>query len=256
MDRIENGALLFQESGGTATITINRPEKMNALSREVVAGLHDVLGIIDGNRDIRVVVIKGAGGKAFIAGADIEEFTEMDSFMFREYYKSIMKAGERISSLSQPVIAAVDGFALGGGCSIMLSCDLIVATDRSRFGILETNLGFVANGSSLVRLVGRHIASELTMLAPVIDVQQAYRLHMVNRVVEPQALDKTVEEICRNIEGRAPYAMALTKQSIRSALDGGLTNGIGYEIEAAAFCFQAEESRTAIRKFVEKTRLK
>lgn len=255
MSALETKELLYSVEDGIATITVNRPDKLNALNTEVVNGLHALIDAIDGDRSIRVVVLRGTGDKSFVAGADIGEFAEMeDSFAFRSYFDSNIKLCAKISNLSQPVICAVDGYALGGGCALTLASDFVIATDRSSFGVLESNMGFVGNGSSLTRLCGRHKAAELTMLGLVIDAQEAYRLFLVNRVVSPEQLDEEVDKLCRKLIRRSYFMLKMTKQTIRTALDTGLSHANDFETDAAVTCFDTKECQAAIEKFLNKNK--
>ena len=246
--------LLHSVTDQVAYIVINRPEKLNAFDSSLTKELFTLLCDIDENPDIRVVIIRGAGGKAFVAGADIAELHRMrDVREFQRYFDSNVRLYAKIRNLSQPVVAMVDGYAFGGGCGLVLACDLVFATTNSKFGTQEINMGFVGNGAALVALAGRQKAAELTMLGGTISAEEAHRIMLVNKVVPQEQLEDTVNGICATLKKKSPHALKMSKKVINMALEGGYNAACCYESDVAAVCFETEECKGAIAAFVNKT---
>ena len=253
MKSIENGELQYAVENEIASITFNRPEKLNPLNITMVMDLYEILDEIDGDESIRVVVLRGAGRKAFIAGADISEFGEMENhFEFREYIQQNCKTYMKIMQISQPVIAAVNGFAFGGGCGMVLSSDIVVATTNSMFATQEISLGFPGNGTTLTNLVGKHKAAELTMLGNVFSAEEAYRLMIANRLVMPEVLDDTVAQICKELKAKSFYGLKMAKRVIYNALDSGISASSAFEADAAGMCFSTPQFKAAVEGFLQK----
>jgi enoyl-CoA hydratase len=253
MKSIDSGELLYSVENQIARVTINRPEKMNALDSVLVNDLYELFCRIDEDESVRVVVIRGAGEKAFVAGADIGEIHRMDdTFAFRAYVGYNVRLLDKMMTLSQPIVAAINGYAFGGGCAIAMACDLVVATDRSKFGTQEINMGFVGNGTMLTLLAGKQKAAEMTMLGGVISAEEAQRMMLVNRVVPPDQLEETVNSLCAGLVRQSPFALKMTKQVIYNALDTGIRAAGTYETDAAAVCYNTPQCKTALSRFVNK----
>ncbi|MDR1193935.1 MAG: enoyl-CoA hydratase/isomerase family protein [Peptococcaceae bacterium] len=253
MKSIDSGELLYSADQKIANVTINRPEKMNALDSALIDDLYELFCQIDGDETVRAVVVRGAGGKAFVAGADIGEIYRMrDTFKFRSYIDHNVRLFNKMMTLSQPIIAAINGYAFGGGCALAMSCDLVVATDRSKFGTQEINMGFVGNGTALTLLAGKQKAAEMTMLGGVISAEEAYRLMLVNRLVPPDKLEETVSGLCEGLLRQSSFALKMAKQVIYNALDAGFRAAGSYETDAATVCYNTPQCQAAIDSFVNK----
>jgi len=178
--------LLVDVSGRIATITINRPKSLNALNMATMRELSSALEEIAGGTDVGVVLLTGAGEKAFVAGADISEMREFTPLQVLEFSRFGLRVLGRIEQLPQPVIGVINGFALGGGCELAMACDILIAADTARFGQPEVNLGIIpgyGGTQRLPRLVGRNIAKEIVLTGEMISAQRAYEIGLVNRVV-------------------------------------------------------------------------
>ena len=248
--------------GFVACMTINRPDKLNALNADVMASLKAVCAWMEARDDVRVLVVTGAPpnpppeGKrakphAFVAGADITEFAGAGSEVIRERFTD--NAVEALWNLSKPTIAMVDGFALGGGCEVACSCDIRIASDRSTFGTPEINLGLIPGYGAtqrLERLVGYGKAHEMIMTGDMVPAEEARRIGLVNHVVAPEDLQETVFAMAKRIGSKSSHALRVGKETVRAALDEGLTDGV--EIEAIAFAglFDSEDKEIGVQAFM------
>jgi enoyl-CoA hydratase len=252
MKSIENGELLYSVEDGTATITINRPEKLNALHFALIEDLGALLARIDRDEAVRVVLLTGAGEKAFVAGADVKEFYAMNnSGEFRRYLDTMInRINLGIRRLSKPVIAAVDGYAFGGGLALVLASDLVFATAKSKFGAQEINMGIVGNNAALAILIGQQKASEYTMLGTSFNAEEARHMLLVNKVLENRAaLDDEVKNVVNLLLKKSPMALYYAKRVITLALDAGMAAGVGMEVDAGAACYDTPECRAAMEFF-------
>ena len=248
--------------GSVALITINRPDKLNALNADVMAGLKSMVAWVEATDSIRVVVVTGAqpnqppDGKrakpnAFVAGADITEFVGKQSADIRVMFKE--NAVEALWNLSKPTIAMVDGFALGGGCEVACSCDVRIVSDRSRFGTPEINLGLIPGYGAtqrLVRLIGYGKTMEMVMTGEMIDAKEAYRIGLANHVCSPEMLREFTLDMARLIASKSSNTLRVGKQTIRAALDVGLTEGVAIEAEAFARLFDSEDKEIGVNAFL------
>ena len=248
--------------GSVALVTINRPDKLNALNAEVMASLKSMVAWVEATDSVRVVVLTGAQpnqppeGKrakpnAFVAGADITEFVGKCSDDIRTMFTD--NAVEALWNLTKPTIAMVDGFALGGGCEVACSCDLRVASDRSRFGTPEINLGLIPGYGAtqrLVRLIGYGKTMEMVMTGEMIDADEAYRVGLVNHVCSPEDLREYTLDMARLIGSKSSNTLRVGKQTIRSALDVGLTEGVAIEAEAFASLFDSKDKEIGVSAFL------
>jgi enoyl-CoA hydratase len=251
-----------EDIGFFACMTINRPDKLNALNAEVMASLKAVCAWMEEAADVRVLVVTGAPpnpppeGKrakphAFVAGADITEFAGAGSEVIRERFTD--NAVEALWNLSKPTIAMVDGFALGGGCEVACSCDIRIASDRATFGTPEINLGLIPGYGAtqrLERLVGYGKAHEMIMTGDMVPAEEAHRIGLVNHVVAPEDLEATVFSMARRIGSKSSHALRVGKQTVRTALDVGLTEGVAVEAEAFANLFDSEDKEIGVQAFI------
>jgi enoyl-CoA hydratase len=238
---------------GICTVTINRPDKMNALNRETVQEIGAAIKEATGNSSVFSIILTGEGPKAFAAGADIKEFMGLS----KEQGMAMAKAGQdvfqSIENSSKPVIAAVNGFALGGGCELAMACHLRVASENAKFGQPEVNLGLIpgyGGTQRLIRYLGRSKGLELMMTAEMINAQQALELGLVNYVVPQETLLTKCAEILNVIKTKSPFAVSA---AIRAA-NAYDTTQKGFEAELAEFgkCFASDEIKEGISAFLEK----
>ena len=247
-------AIVFEKEDGILWARLNRPEALNAINEEVVEGLEKLVAKVREERDIRVVVIIGSG-KAFCAGADIKMFLRSDTFTAREIIERLGKALEAFEDLDVPVIAAVNGFAVGGGCEMAMACDIIIASEKASFGQPEINIGIIpgAGGTQrLARLIGWKRAMELCLTGDRISAQEAERLGLVNRVVKEDELEEEARKLAKKLSEKSPFAVMLVKQAVNRGFKMGLKDGIAYERDLFALSFSSEDAREGMTAFVEK----
>lgn len=246
--------LLTQLENGILTVTVNRPDKLNALNNTVFEELDALLNDIYRNPDIYGVIITGAGPKAFVAGADITEFMSLSN----QEGGSLAKRGQdvfmRIENCRKPVIAAVNGFALGGGCELAMACHIRIATTQAKFGQPEVNLGIIpgyGGTQRLAQLIGKGKATELLMSAEMIAAEQALQLGLVNHVVEPERLMEKTIGLMNTILSKGPGAVG----KVIAAVNAGYNNTVnGYDEEVRLFgeCFNTDEMKEGVTAFLEK----
>jgi len=246
--------LIVEERDAVAKITVNRPDKLNALNvrtrEEILAAFKDLTG----NPRIRVVVVTGAGDKAFIAGADISEFTGGTALQQREIMQR-SRAFDAMEDCPKPVIAMINGFALGGGCELAMACDIRIASAKAKFGQPEVKLGLIPGGGGtqrLSRLIGEGKAMELILTGDMIDAEEALRLGLVNQVVPPEELESRTMALANRIADLSPVALAMAKKSVKNAARKDLTCGLEAESDLFALCFASEDKEEGVRAFLEK----
>jgi len=251
-----------EDLGSIAFVTINRADKLNALNAEVMSSLKNMVDWVEQTDNIRVVVITGAQpnepeqGKrakpnAFVAGADITEFVGKKSDDIRKMFTD--NAVEALWNISKPTIAMVDGFALGGGCEVACSCDIRVASNRSRFGTPEINLGLIPGYGAtqrLVNLLGYGKAMEMIMTGEMIDSEDALKWGLVNHVVEPEQLYQFTMNLAKIIGSKSTHTLKVAKKTIRTALSTGLEQGVAIEAEAFASLFDSEDKEIGVSAFI------
>jgi enoyl-CoA hydratase len=235
------------------TITINRPDKMNALNKDVINELDTAVDEVYDNAAIRSAIITGAGTKAFVAGADISEFLELKAEQGAELAQKGQNIFDKIENSPKPIVAAVNGFALGGGCELALACHFIYASDNAKFGQPEVNLGVIpgyGGTQRLTQLVGRNVAMELLMSGNMISAKEAMDYGMVNKVVEQEELLTVVKAILGIIQTKAPIAVS----KIIECVNNFDHNQQGYDFEIKKFgeCFQTEDMKEGVYAFLEK----
>ena len=247
--------LLFEKADGIGTITINRPKVLNALNKETMVELKDLVSKIGIDPEVAVLIITGSGEKSFVAGADIGEMRELTAMGGRGWSKFSQELFNQIENLPQPVIAAVNGYALGGGCELAMSCDIRVATEKARFGQPEVSLGIIpgfAGTQRLPRLVGKGRAKELLFTGDLITAAEAYRIGLVNKVVPGEELMSVVKELALKIMSRSPIAVNLAKAAVNEGMDMDFESGQAYEAEVFALCFSTADQTEGMTAFLEK----
>ncbi|MGD2207708.1 MAG: enoyl-CoA hydratase-related protein [Anaerolineae bacterium] len=237
-------------------ITFNRPKVLNALNIATVRDLDAAIGELAADLEVGAIVLTGAGEKAFVAGADIAEFNTLASASdAAQYARRGQAVLNKIEALSKPVIAAINGFALGGGCELALACDIRLAADTARLGQPEINLGIIpgyGGTQRLARLVGRGQAKMLCMTGDMIDASEALRIGLVDRVVPAADLMDEAKALAHKLAGKAPVALALIKQAINVGLEGSLEEGLAYEAAQFGLVFDTEDRVEGVNAFLEK----
>ena len=237
-------------------VKINRPEVLNAVNIETILELEKAMHEFDDNEDILVIIITGEG-KSFVSGSDISKLAQLDALQAREYSQIGQRVLSFIENMEKPVIAAVNGYALGSGCELAMACDIRIASEKAKFGQPEVKLGIIpghAGTQRLARLVGISIAKELIFTGDIIDAQEALRIGLVNKVIEQESLLEEVNNIANKIVAVGPTAVRLAKTVINRGIDTNLTTASSYETEAFSVVFSTEEAREGIRAFLEKRR--
>lgn len=246
--------LLTSLENNVLTITINRPDKLNALNAEVFDDLNNSLDEIENNTEIKAAIITGAGTKAFVAGADISEFSDFS----KEQAMAMAMRGQdiffRIERCNKPIIAAVNGFALGGGCELSMACHFRIASENAKFGQPEVNLGLIpgyGGTQRLIQLIGKGRALELLMSGNMIDANTALQFGLVNYVVKYEDLLMKARSILETINSKAPLAVAACIKTANAVFDE-TTNGFDLEIKEFGNCFATEDMKEGTAAFLEK----
>ncbi len=246
--------LLTSLEEGILTITINRPEKLNALNKDVFSDLNTALNEIESNAEIKSAIITGAGAKAFVAGADIAEFGTLDKKAAMALAKRGQDIFARIETSSKPIVAAVNGFALGGGCELAMACHFRVASENAKFGQPEVNLGLIpgyGGTQRLVQLIGKGKALELLISAHIIDAAEAKVLGLVNYVTTTETLLEHTKKILSIINTKAPLAVAACIKAANAVFDES-KDGYALEIEEFGAAFDTHDMKEGTTAFLEK----
>jgi enoyl-CoA hydratase len=246
--------LLTALEHGIFTITINRPDKLNALNKTVMAELDAAMDEVYSNADIRSVIITGAGPKAFVAGADISEFTGLSKAEGMALAKKGQDVFAKIEHAPKPVVAAVNGFALGGGCELAMACHFRLAAENAKFGQPEVNLGLIpgyGGTQRLVQLVGKGKAMELLLTAHLIDANEALQYGLVNHVTTADSLLERTRDILQIIQSKAPLAVAKCISSANAVFDE-TKDGYTEEINGFGECFDTQDMKEGASAFLEK----
>lgn len=254
MNTYETLLIIIEE--GICTITINRPDKLNALNSMVIEDLGKVMDEVYTNAEIKTVIITGAGPKAFVAGADISGFNGLS----KEEGMALAKKGQdvffKIENCPKPVVAAVNGFALGGGCELAMACHFRLCSENAKFGQPEVNLGLIpgyGGTQRLTQLVGKGKSMELQMTAHMMDAEEALRCGLVNHVTTADALLNRTKDILQIIMGKAPVAVSKIIQCVNTAVvNTGNNSGYENEVEAFGDCFATDDMKEGVAAFLEK----
>ncbi len=244
--------ILTERRGRVGLITLNRPQAMNALNRTLLSELMDALEAFDADPEVGAMVIAG-NEKAFAAGADIKEMVEASAVEMLE--RDTIGLFDRIRRIKKPVIAAVSGWALGGGCELAMSCDMIVASETARFGQPEITIGVIpgAGGTQrLTRTVGKALAMEMVLNNRTLSAQEALQFGLVNRVVPVERYLEEALTLAEEIAARAPLAVRLAKEAVNAALETSLTEGLAAERRNFYLLFATEDQKEGMKAFIEK----
>ena len=245
----------YEVDGFIATITVNRPSALNALNRQMLNEIGWALRDADGDARIRCVILTGAGDKAFVAGADIAEMAEQGATEARSFAAAGRAVGDVLEGMGKPVLAAVNGFALGGGCELALACDFIYAADKAKFGQPEVNLGVIPGFGGTQRLprrVGLGRATELVLTGDLIGAEEALRIGLVNRVVPAAELMAEARKTAEKIAQKGPLAIAYARRAVRKSMELNLPAGNDYEAELFALLFATQDQKEGMHAFLEK----
>ncbi len=251
--------ILLNTEGHVATITINRPKALNALSTQVLTELNEALDQVNENKDVYCVIITGAGDKSFVAGADIAEMKDKSVEEAAAYGKFGNEVFRKIETFRCPVIAAINGFALGGGCELAMSCDIRLAADTAVFGQPEVGLGITpgfGGTQRLARLVGAGIAKEMIFGARNIKADRAYAINLVNAVYPAEELMTQAEKMASGIAKNAPIAVRNCKKAINDGLDVDMDQAIVIEEKLFGDCFETEDQKYGMAFFLDKNKEK
>ncbi len=247
--------LIYEHSEGVGLLTIDRPEKMNAISTELTNELDALLDRIEQDETLRVLIITGQGEKAFVAGADIEELVDRNARQGREVTRLRQELFARIENLSIPVIAAVNGYALGGGLELALACSIRICSENAQFGAPEVKLGIIPGDGGtqrLPRLVGLGRAMEMILTGDFIDAGQAHQIGLVNHVVAQEELLEKAQELAAKIASRPPLAIQYAKQAVNRSMEGDTAGGYALESYLHALCCTTEDKKEGVAAFLEK----
>ena len=253
---MEYKTIIYEKKDRIGTITLNRPKSMNALNGDVLRELSDVLDVIEVDDEVKVVIITGGNEKFFAAGADITELealqTPADAHVFVEKAQAAIN---KIEDLEKPVIAAISGYALGGGCEISMACDLRIAAENAVFGQPEITLGVIPGGGGtqrLPRIVGVTKARELLYTAATVDANEAYRIGLVNKVVPLASLMEEARKMASKIARQPGVALRITKLVINDGMNLDMKSALAYEARGFEFLFSTEDQKEGTKAFVEK----
>ena len=247
--------LIYEKKENIGLLTINRPEKMNAISQGLTAELNQLLDEIEKDDELRVLVITGAGDKAFVAGADINELVNRDARLGRRVSRERQEIFSRIENLHVPVIAAVNGYALGGGLELALACSIRICSEKAQFGAPEVKLGIIPGDGGtqrLPRLVGQGRAMEMIITGDFIDAQEAYRIGLANRVFPPEKLREKAMELAQKIASRPPLAVRYAKEAVNRSQEGDTASGFALESYLHALSCTTEDKKEGVAAFLEK----
>lgn len=249
-----SAVVLIEREGRVAILTVNRPEKMNALNEQVRTEMLAALAALESDDGVGVVIVTGAGEKAFIAGADIGEFAGRSPLDQRHAMRQ-PRIFEAMAVFPKPVIAMINGFCLGGGCELAMSCDLRIASDKARFGQPEINLGLIPGGGGtqrMSRLVGLGQTMRLVLTGDMIGAAEAGQLGLVELVVPHEELRTKTLELAGKIASKSPVTLRIAKEAVRASQRLAIDDGILYERDLFCLCFSTEDKEEGVAAFLEK----
>lgn len=247
--------VILEKENKVAIVTINRPKALNALNSETLKELDILIESLENDDEVYAVIITGAGDKAFVAGADITEMKDLNTMEGRRFSILGNKVFRRLENLEKPVIAAIPGFALGGGCELAMACDIRIATDKAKFGQPEVGLGITpgfGGTQRLARIVGLGKAKELIYTGRIMKADEALNIGLVNKVVEIDKLMEEAKAMANQIASNAPIAVKLCKVAINRGMQCDIDTALMYEAEAFGECFSTLDQKEGMTAFVEK----
>jgi enoyl-CoA hydratase len=247
--------LLYEKSNGIAKITLNRPDKLNALNSTVYKELYDAFESAENDAEVRVIVLTGSGDRAFAAGSDVAEMQNMGPQEIQKFMSTIRKTSDFIYNLTKPTIAAIHGYTLGGGCELAMCCDMRIASEKAKFGQPEINLGLIPGASGtqrLPRLIGAAKAKELIFIGEQIDAATALNLGLVNKVVPPDKLMEEAMTWAGKLAAKSGPVLAMAKTAINTGLDTDMGSGLTVENKCNAICFSTYDRKEGMDAFLEK----
>lgn len=247
--------VILEKEGHLAIVTINRPKALNALNSETLKDLDTVLENLENDSNIYAVILTGSGEKSFVAGADISEMKDLNEEQGREFGELGNKVFLRLENLNKPVIAAISGFALGGGCELSMACDIRIASEKAKFGQPEAGLGITpgfGGTQRLARIVGLGKAKEMIYTCDIIKAEEAYRIGLVNKVVSLESLMDEAKAMANKIIANAPIAVKLCKDAINRGMQVDIDKAVSIEAEDFGKCFSSEDQTEGMTAFLER----
>jgi enoyl-CoA hydratase len=247
--------IIYEKKDNVAWITFNRPEKYNAQNETLLNEVTVALEQAKDDDEVQVIVFTGTGDKAFSAGADVNMFLNWTPISVLNWSKGSKRAYAYIREIPKPMIAMVNGLALGGGCEVAMSCDIIIASENARFGQPEISVGVIPGGTGtqiLPRLVGEKKAKEMILLGDPISAEEALRLGLVNKVVPADKLRETVDEVIKKLKSKSPAILKFAKIAVNKSLDTPISVGVECEAELFALCFGTQDQKEGAKAFLEK----
>ena len=252
---MEFNNLLLDVSGGVALLKVNRPKALNALNADTLNELDQAFVALTADREVRVIIVTGTGEKAFVAGADIAAMVDKTAMEARDFARFAQGVLNRIERCPKPVIAAVNGYALGGGCELAMACDIRLAADTARLGQPEINLGIIpgwAGTQRLARLVGKGKAKQLILTGDMVDADEACRIGLVEQVVPAAELVEASRLLATKLASKGEVALRLAKDAIDNGLEMESLKGGEYEAELFGLCFSTTDQKEGMLAFLEK----
>lgn len=247
--------IVVEKKDGIATVTISRPKALNALNKDTLLEMLESFTAIGKDRSVQVVIITGSGERSFVAGADISFMQSLDPIEGKAFGELGHRVMKTVENIPQPVIGAINGFALGGGCELSLCCDIRFASENAKFGQPEVNLGVIpgfGGTQRLPRLIGKGLANELLFSGNIIDAEEACRIGLVNRVVAQDKLMDDCRSLALTIASRAPLAVRLCKEAVNNGMEMDLARACCYEADLFALCFASQDQTEGMSAFLEK----
>ena len=255
MDGTGLAPVLCDIQNSVALVAINRPEAMNALNSKVFLELARIFDQLEADQTVKAIILTGSGNKAFAAGADISEMKNMSITDARKLARAVKETQDKIACISKPVIAAINGVALGGGCELAMCCDFRIASDNAKFGQPEINLGIIPGGGGTQRLpalVGLGRAKDMVMTGRVIGAGEALNMGLVSLVVPSDSLVAEARRMAATLAQKSPYALSMAKASLNQSTNTALETGLCYELECFVSCFSTDDQNEGMSAFIEK----
>lgn len=247
--------IIYTVEDNVAIVTINRPKFLNALNFDVLVELSDLVEVIERDSSIRAVILTGAGEKAFVAGADILEMHQKSVLEALEFSNFGNRLFSKLENLAQPVIAAINGFALGGGCELAMACDIRIAGNKAKFGQPEVGLGIMAGFGGtqrLARIVGTGIAKELLFTGEMVTAERAYEIGLANHIVDSSEVLNEAKKMAKNIAAKSRFGVQFSKKAVNAGLNLDLERALALESEIFATLFSTEDQTEGMSAFLEK----